>query len=361
MLRNAPLSTKLLLILLLPLAGFLVISGLYTADRYETLKNMEHTVTASATAERVSALVTSLQRERGASGVFLGSGGKSMQDKLKTFREDSDKAQKDLSALATGNDAAIQTAMRALDSLRDLRSKVDGLALNSTQSGTAYTDLIKALIGYTHALEAGVDDPEILRALGALNLFVEMKERAGRERVLLGLAFNQNRFDAGLLSRFARNLGEFSAYADAFQRKATPEFIRQLDDTFKQPSAMEVSRLQQLAFTVPLGDALGVKPEDWFNLATQRIDLMGKVEADLGASVGAQAEQARAKASRDLWITLGLVLLVLVAVSALAWVIIRNIKQAVEQVNGTLTRLATRDLTARCAYQGKDEFGTITT
>ena len=360
MLRNAPLSTKLLLILLLPLAGFLVISGLYTADRYETFKDMEHTVTASATAQRISAVITSLQRERGASGVFLGSGGKSMQDKLKTFRQDSDKAHGELKTLASGSDANIQALLRALDGLPELRTKVDGLALNSTQSGAAYTDLIKTLIGYTHSLEAGVDDPAILRALGALNLFVEMKERAGRERVLLGLAFNQNRFDASLLSRFARNLGEFSAYADAFQRKATPEFIRQLDDTFKQPSAQEVSRLQQLAFTVPLGDALGVKPEDWFNLATQRIDLMGKVEADLGASVGAQAEQARAAASGDLWITLGLVLLVLVAVSALAWVIIRNIKQAVEQVNGTLTRLATRDLTARCAYQGRDEFGTIT-
>ncbi len=360
MLRNAPLSTKLLLILVLPLAGFLVVASLYTAERYKTFREMEHTVTASAAAQRISNLVTSLQRERGASGVFLGSGGKAMQDKLKTFRQDSDQALAALRALATSDDADLQTALGATDGLRELRSKVDGLSLNSTQSGTAYTDLIKTLIGYTHALEAGVNDPAILRALGALNLFVEMKERAGRERVLLGLAFNQNRFDAALLSRFARNLGEFSAYADAFQRKATPEFVRQLEDTFKQPSALEVSRLQQLAFTVPLGDALGVKPEDWFNLATQRIDLMGKVEADLGAGVGAQAEQARAKASRDLWITLGLVLGVLVAVSALAWVIIRNIKQAVDQVNGTLTRLATRDLTARCAYQGKDEFGTIT-
>ncbi|QDD88647.1 methyl-accepting chemotaxis protein [Pseudomonas oryzihabitans] len=360
MLRNAPLSTKLLLILLLPLAGFLVISSLYTAERYRTLKDMQHTVTASAAAQRISAVVTRLQRERGASGVFLGSGGKAMQDKLKSFRQDSDQAQSDLRAVASSDDAALQSVLRTLDGLPELRTKVDGLGLNSTQSGTAYTDLIKALIGYTHALEAGVEDSAILRALGALNLFVEIKERAGRERVLLGLAFNQNRFDAALLSRFARNLGEFSAYADAFQRKATPAFIQQLDAAFKQPSAREVSRLQQLAFEIPLGDPLGVKPEDWFNLATQRIDLMSAVENDLGASVSVLAEQARARASRDLWTTLGLVLVVLVAVSALAWAIIRNIKQAVDQVNGTLTRLATRDLTARCAYQGRDEFGTIT-
>ena len=101
MLRNASLSTKLLLILLLPLAGFLVISGLYTVDRYETFKDMEHTVTASATAQRISAVITSLQRERGASGVFLGSGGKSMQDKLKTFRQDSDNAHGELKTLAS--------------------------------------------------------------------------------------------------------------------------------------------------------------------------------------------------------------------------------------------------------------------
>ncbi|MXS18892.1 methyl-accepting chemotaxis protein [Pseudomonas oryzihabitans] len=360
MLKNAPLSTKLLLILLPPLIGFLLICGLYLKDRYQTLQNLDHTATASATAQGVSTLITNLQRERGASGAFLGSDGTAMRDQLQTYRRDSDQAQRALRALVAKDDAAIQPVLKTLDGLSGLRTKVDGLTVSGTQSSAAYTDMVQALIGYNGKLETEVDDPDIKRALSALNLLAELKERAGRERALLGIAFAKNRLELPMLVRIARNLGEFNAYADAFRQRSAPEVIHAFESIFQQPSALEVAQLQRRALYKTVGKPLDVQPEAWFSLATQRIDLLGKLETELGASISAAIERTRASAGHDLWTTLGLVLLVLVAVSALAWVIIRNIKQAVEQVNGTLTRLATRDLTARCAYQGKDEFGTIT-
>ena len=40
----------------------------------------------------------------------------------------------------------------------------------------------------------------------SLNQLIELKERAGRERAMLGVVFNQDRFDAALLAGFSRNL-----------------------------------------------------------------------------------------------------------------------------------------------------------
>jgi hypothetical protein len=65
-----------------------------------------------------------------------------------------------------------------------------------------------------------VKKPELARSLSSLNQFIEMKERAGRERATLGVVFNQNRVDSDLLSIFSRNLGEFSAYAEGFRSSA---------------------------------------------------------------------------------------------------------------------------------------------
>ncbi|WP_122859106.1 methyl-accepting chemotaxis protein, partial [Pseudomonas viridiflava] len=192
-----------------------------------------------------------------------------------------------------------------------------------------------------------------------LNQFVDMKERAGRERVLLGLAFNQNRFDAALLSRFSRNLGEFSGYFEAYQRWSPVEFKNKLDAVLQQPGSLEVARLQRLGFDTPLGDPLNIKPEDWFNLATVRIDLMAKVEAELGQMVVGLASDERTDAERSLYVAIAIVVLMLIAVLWLASVIIRNIKIAVVDVNRTLISLSTRDLTARTLYTGKDEFGEI--
>ncbi|KTB65924.1 chemotaxis protein [Pseudomonas viridiflava ICMP 13104] len=342
-----------------PLLGFLAFAGIFVADKRETLSDNSRAVTATSAAQKLSDVVTTLQRERGASGVFLGSGGKSMQDKLKTFRQESDKAISAMRAQSTEGIPGLDGVKRALDDLLALRAKVDSLAINNTESGTRFTDIIKTLIGFTYSLEASIEDPEILRALSSLNQFVDMKERAGRERVLLGLAFNQNRFDSALLSRFSRNLGEFSGYYEAFQRWAPDVFKSKLSAVLQQPGSLEVARLQRLGFDTPLGDPLNVKPEDWFNLATVRIDMMAQVEAELGQTVVGLASDARKDAERSLYVAIGTVIVMLIAVLWLASVIIRNIKIAVVDVNRTLITLSTRDLTARTRYTGKDEFGEI--
>ncbi|OSN67253.1 Methyl-accepting chemotaxis protein McpS [Pseudomonas syringae pv. actinidiae] len=359
MLRNAPLSIKLLLILMFPLLGFLAFAGIFVADKSENLGDMRRAVTATSAAQKLSNIVTTLQRERGASGVFLGSGGKSMQDKLKTFRQETDKAIVEMRAQSIDGVPGLEKVNRALDDLIALRLKVDALSINGTESSTRFTDVVKTLIGFSYSLEASIEDPEILRALSSLNQFVDMKERAGRERVLLVQAFNQNRFDAPLLSRFSRNLGEFSGYLEAFQRWSPEIFKTKLNDVMQQPGSLEVARLQHLGFDTPLGDALNIKPEDWFNLATVRIDMMAQVEAELGQTVVSLASNARSAAESSLYIAVGTVILMLVVVLWLASVIIRNIKIAVVDVNRTLIALSTRDLTARTRYTGKDEFGEI--
>ncbi|MCF5737302.1 chemotaxis protein [Pseudomonas syringae] len=359
MLRNAPLSTKLLLILMFPLLGFLVFAGIFVADKRETLSEMNRAVTATGTAQKLSDVVTTIQRERGASGVFLGSGGKTMQDELKVLRQETDRAVSAMHAQSTEGLIAPDKMLRAIDGLAGLRQQVDTLAINNGESGTRFTDLIKNLIGFSYSLETSIEDPEILRGLSSLNQFVDMKERSGRERVLLGLAFNQNRFDAPLLSRFSRNMGEFSGYFEAFQRWAPAVFKNKLDAVLQQPASVDVARLQKLGFDTPLGDPLNIKPEDWFNLSTSRIDMMAQVEAELGQTVVSLANVARTDAQRSLYVAIATVILMLIAVLWLATVIIRNIKIAVVDVNRTLISLSTRDLTARTRYTGRDEFGEI--
>ncbi len=359
MLKNAPLRLKLLLILLLPMLGFLTLAGVFVVDNYKTLRDMNTTVMASATAQKLSQLITTLQRERGASGVFLGSGGKSMGDRMVQMRRDSSAAVEVVRGLSTSGSANLDNVLRALDQLPAMRGQVDKLSINSTESGARYTEIIQVLTGYTHSLEASVNNATIVYALGALNQFIEMKERAGRERVVLGLVFSQGHFDEALLSRFSRNLGEFGAYYDAFRRKAPAASLAQFDTQMQQAAAVEVGKLQRLAFEVPMGQALGIKPEAWFETSTQRIDLMSQVEEALGQSVSSLAMHERDDARRALWLTIGAVIVSLLAVAVLSWLIIRMIDSAVRDLNRVLNDLAARDLTARATYESKDEFGQV--
>ncbi|WP_431703465.1 methyl-accepting chemotaxis protein [Pseudomonas sp. BR20] len=339
--------------------GFLTLAGVFVVDNYKTLRDMNTTVMASATAQKLSQLITTLQRERGASGVFLGSGGKSMGDRMVQMRRDSSAAVEVVRGLSTSGSANLDNVLRALDQLPAMRGQVDKLSINSTESGARYTEIIQVLTGYTHSLEASVNNATIVYALGALNQFIEMKERAGRERVVLGLVFSQGHFDEALLSRFSRNLGEFGAYYDAFRRKAPAASLAQFDTQMQQAAAVEVGKLQRLAFEVPMGQALGIKPEAWFETSTQRIDLMSQVEEALGQSVSSLAMHERDDARRALWLTIGAVIVSLLAVAVLSWLIIRMIDSAVRDLNRVLNDLAARDLTARATYESKDEFGQV--
>ncbi|HBM09749.1 MAG TPA: chemotaxis protein, partial [Pseudomonas sp.] len=92
MLKNIPLSAKLVLILACPVLGFLWLASLYIANSYSTLKQMEDTVEASVAAQTVSRLITALQRERGASGVYLGSQGRTMANRLPGMRQATNEA-----------------------------------------------------------------------------------------------------------------------------------------------------------------------------------------------------------------------------------------------------------------------------
>ncbi|WP_412071448.1 methyl-accepting chemotaxis protein [Pseudomonas sp. FEN] len=348
-----------MLILLLPLLGFLTLAGVFVVDNYKTLRDMDTTVSASATAQKLSRLITTLQRERGISGVFLGSRGAAMGDRLAQMRKDSNTSIEAVRGLPVSSTDDLDGVLRALDGLPEIRAQVDKLVISSADSGMRYTAIIQLLMGYTHSLEARVNNATIAYTLGALNQFIEMKERAGRERVLLGLVFSQDHFDETLLSSFSRNLGEFSAYSDAFRRKAPATSLQQFDKNMQTSAAVEVGRLQRLAFEVPLGQPLGIKPQAWFDTATQRIDLMSEVEEALGQSVSLLASHRRDDASRALWLTIGGAIVALLAVSVLSYLIIRNINEAVGEVNRVLCSLAQRDLTARASYESKDEFGQI--
>lgn len=145
MLTNAPLRLKLSLILLFPLLGFLVLAGLYLSDNYRTLRDMDSTVEASRTALSLSELITMLQRERGASGVYIGSHGASMGNRLAQMRNDSNAAIDAVRRVPVANNADITPLLETLNTLANLRGQVDKLAIDSIDSGSRYTEIIKAL------------------------------------------------------------------------------------------------------------------------------------------------------------------------------------------------------------------------
>ncbi|MEN3158601.1 methyl-accepting chemotaxis protein [Alkalimonas sp. NCh-2] len=256
-------------------------------------------------------------------------------------------------------DPELQALQQQLQQLTDLRRQIDQFAITNTDSAERYTQFITQMIALNHQLEQQLVHQQMARQLATLNQFSEMKERAGRERAILGLVFSRDSFTPELLSRYSNNLGAFHAFAANFERMADEPISQQWQALQRQPVFSEVARLQQLGFNVPPGQSLQVNDGDWFEVSSSRIAQLAEFERSLNLQLLQSAELVQ---QRTLWTLLGLIMALLLVFSLVIVVtamIMRRIRFAAQDIDGTVATLAQRDLTVRCNYSAKDEFGRI--
>ncbi|KRS21520.1 chemotaxis protein [Alishewanella sp. WH16-1] len=354
--RDLSIGRKLMLLLSLPVLLLLWLASSQLMNRLQEVQVAQQVGSAIEVSVVMGELIGALQAERGASGVVINSQGQRFTERLRQLRQSSDQQ---LARFQQYRQPEVLQLQQRFTELSTLRQQVESFSISANQSAERYTSLIRALMDFNQQLEAGLTHLAMARQLNLLNQFIEMKERAGRERAILGLAFSRDSFTPELLTRFTNNLGAFNAYEENFLKALAPAQLQRVQAIQQDPSFAEVSRLQQLAFTVPLGEALGVDDGAWFDLASRRINQLTTYERELSAEIATQAEVLAAQAWQSLVILAGLILLALTAVVILTILIARNIRLAVQEIERVMTALAKRDLTQRSQYQGRDELGRI--
>jgi methyl-accepting chemotaxis protein len=173
-------------ILLIGFAGYNVYLAWNTRVESSAMR-----VRASGVAQ-ASALIQELQRERGASGVVLGSKGGQMRSELTAQRGRTDNKRElastalaALSAVASGSfKAAISEAQSAIALLDTRRREVDALAISPPVSFQYFADTIAKVLAVTNETVKLSGHGETAAAVAALVSFMQGKEDAGQERAV---------------------------------------------------------------------------------------------------------------------------------------------------------------------------------
>ena len=295
-------------------------------------------------------------KDLGLNDVYLASAGARFTERLRQLRMQTDLSLQAFMALQQPELIALQ---QQLQQLPELRHQIDQFTLSNSISAERYTALITAMIAQNHQLEATLTQQDMARQLATLNQLIELKERAGRERAILGLVFSRGSFSTELLIRFSNNLGAYHAFSENFVRMLRPQQQHAWQLITQHSSFAEVSRIQQLGFTTTQGEPLNVDDGQWFDLASERLAQMSVFEAELNADIASAAGQLYQQSNRQLWLLLGVIALLGIVLAVIAIKTIRSIADAVCSVENTIAALAGRDLSARCQYSGEDEFGCI--
>ncbi len=347
LLQNLPMHRKLLLLLFFPSILLLWFATQSLLAQWQQYQNAVQVRAAISDHLLLGQLVNALQVERGSSGIFISSKGARFGAEVKKARNGSDER---LAALTGLQRAELNDLMQALPGLR---VQIDSFNLDATAAAAAYTKHISQLLQRNDAVVQTLTDLTLARQLATLNDWIELIERAGRERAMVSLAFSQDQAEPALISRIAQNQGAFLVFSSRLQQSADDKALLQ------QADSAEYLALQPLVLQSASGQKFGQDAANWFSVASKRMAMLISHQQQLMQQIGDAAASQQAAARGSLLQAAVLLLLAVLVVAGFSLAIHRNIQQAMRQIRRLMQQLTGRDLTARSQYQGQDEFGQI--
>ncbi len=248
----------------------------------------------------ISELIHALQKERGASSIYLGSNGahfadrlvarvaesRSLEERVRNHLEHADEKLDPMSCSARFY-TRVAFAFDALDSLPSTREQVSALVLAPQDAVKAFSEVIALLLAVGFEAADTAADPETSRALIALVTFAQGKEYAGQERATAGGALSRGHFDAAD-RRHLRHLQAAQEQAfKIFTQFADPRHVTLLLELSNSPETAEFKQLRAAALEQdPRGVHCTVTADAWYEVTTRRIDAMRSIEDGVAADLG---------------------------------------------------------------------------
>ncbi|RPD98431.1 ANTAR domain-containing protein [Candidatus Pantoea deserta] len=267
------------------------------ASRDSDIASLQRLLHTGQLIAALSELIHQLQRERGASNIWICSQGRLFVQERDAREQDVGIAsQRFIEALPPATAHAgdsrfcnlIAAALQALAALPALRHRLLAGESDQAQTMQAFDQIIRTLLNLVFEAADTASHPDISRALIALFSFMQGKELAGQERATGSAGFAAGYFSeaqrqrmVALIAAQEKSFATFSQFADADAQARWQAFA---------PASREVERLRRIACTLERAEESGTLR--WFTLLSARIDQMKSLEDRLTATLMARCEQA---------------------------------------------------------------------
>jgi len=328
------LKSKLLILVLIPLVCLSFFGARIMLDKSALMREMASISELTEASVRIGALVHELQNERGMSSGFLGSKGANFAAELPRQRAEADKRRDELAATLAGSDSTrfgdglrgrLGDAQRRLGELAGKREAVTKLQISGPDAIGWYTGTIASLLDVVDTVATTASDAAVTRPAAAYSAMLRAKEASGIERAVLSNVFGAGSFTPEMLVRFLSVSAAQQTWFDVWRTYGMPAQVAFLEATVTGPAVDEVRRIKAEALAKMSAASLGVDAKFWFAQATQRIDLLKKVEDRQASDLLATAGALRGEARFALVLSSVLAALAVVATLGAAIALIRNI------------------------------------
>ncbi|MFP8966005.1 nitrate- and nitrite sensing domain-containing protein [Pokkaliibacter sp. CJK22405] len=275
------------------------------------IESLHQLATTCEMVSAISDLIHQLQRERGASNIFLASGGAHFADQLEQQSQVSSAEETRLRLLLDQRYLkpkmpqanvrllnSVALVLHGLDELPALRQSIRKRDVCPSQSTESFIRLIRGLLAVVFETADIATDPAITRLLVTLFHLMQGKEYAGQERAWGAVGFAAGKFTQEVFERIENLLYAQQRCLGVFESFDHPQALRQWQDWLCSEPQHQFEQLRRLISGI--SDGMEVSPElseVWYDMATQRIDQLRQLE-DLLASALRQACETRMEEAR---------------------------------------------------------------
>lgn len=363
---------KLLVLLWLPL-GLLATAGGFEVLRSTRAASFAGSVANTVElASHISRAVHELQRERGFTAGFLGSGGTRFAAELQTQQRATDEFAASLAEaieIAEAQDPnlargpvgqELSSAEAQLNRLSSLRARVQNQAVPTREAVAFYSGVNATLLDAVGEGRSLLSGSTLKGQVAAYHAFLMGKEKAGVERAVLSNVFAMDRFDEGGLAQLVRIVSEQDTWLSAFLHQSNPAGVEAFTRATSETN-QAVERFRRVAFESPAAGGFGQDPTAWFNAATRRIDALKATDDALSGDILAAARADARRASSAVWLTLGCTSALLLVLGAGGLWVLRSLIGRLDALTHRLEEIAEgeADLTGRIDASGQDELARL--
>ena len=363
LLERLRLRGKMLLVVAIPLLGMLVFASMGISTKLDELNNARAGQVLVDLAKRLDAVAHNFAVERGLSAGYIGSGGDpDVGDRLREQRTKADEAFRELKQFTGENgrrlssevQAGIRDVLSRLERRGEVRKGVDDLDPNSGFF-RYYSALNASALDTIQKAGLGVDDLQLARLIRANVALLWLKERSGQARGALNGAFSRGQIGRGTVLQVQSYTAKQGARIEEFKLAAPPELRSAFGRIKGDRSFRRVEDLREQALS---GSVAGVQASRWFDLATQRIELIKGLADQVSERIATRAAAMVSGAWQGLTTYSVVVLLVLLGAIGLAFFIVRGLMGTVQGLVGTMSAVGGEgDFSRRVEVASKDEMG----
>jgi signal transduction histidine kinase len=370
MLRTAPIRSKVIAVLAVPLAGLLVLAAAGIGTTLARGAEANRVNDLAQLAVRGDTLVHELQAERTLSGGWVTAkvnGVEVPRDGMATERVVADRTVSAFRDFAAGLDTggydlklrqALDRAVDALNGLAGTRQTVDTAGSPGVTSETvehAYSAIVAALLDLNANIGLGTNDEALFRSVTAFVALSHVKDAIDLERGfqlsgLLGPDPGRQRF-----KRFLSFVDQRETWRAQLNASATPDQLARYQSAASGAEVDRAAKIEQAAVRGSAEDlrtAADLRAADtgerldriWFAAMTERVEKLRRVERSFAADLIRTSRSVAASASRQTLLWLAGTAAVLLVTALLSLLIARSLIHPLRTLQDTAEDVARREL-----------------